>query len=120
MKRKQEQPKYCEVCGKILLRKRYNGRLEDFAAFQKRKYCSLSCANTRSVVTEAGLRWRAERLRKDCCEVCGAQSRLHAHHIDGNIENNSPENIQTLCFDCHMALHRSCRKHGIMVPGRME
>lgn len=120
MQRKQEPEKYCATCGKILSRERYNGRLEDLMAFQKRKYCSLSCANTRKDVTNAGLRWRAEQLRKDKCEICGASSRLHAHHIDGNITHNSPENIQTLCFNCHMAHHRLCRRLGRTVPGRAE
>lgn len=30
------------------------------------------------------------------------------------------ENIQTLCFDCHMVHHRLCRKLGRTIPGRME
>ena len=120
MPRKQEPEKYCEMCGKRLTRKRYNGTLEDFMAFSRRKYCSLTCANTRKKPTAAGMRWRAEQLRKPYCEICGTQSRLHAHHINGNIAINTPENIQTLCFDCHMAHHRWCRKHGRTVPGKME
>lgn len=119
MKRKAESEKYCETCGQRLYRKRFNGRLEDLKAFQKRRYCSLSCANTKNIVTEAGLRWRAEQLRKDRCEICGASSNLHAHHIDGDITHNLPKNIQTLCFDCHMAHHRLCRRLGRTVPGRM-
>ena len=84
------------------------------------KYCSLTCANTQKTVTEAGHRWRAEQLRKDSCEICGTRSRLHAHHIDGNITHNWQGNIQTLCFDCHMAHHRLCRRLGRTVPGRAE
>ena len=120
MQRKQEPEKYCENCGKKLIRMRYSGRLEDFSAFQNRKYCSLTCANTKKTVTEAGHRWRAEQLRKDSCEICGTRSRLHAHHIDGNITHNWQGNIQTLCFDCHMAHHRLCRRLGRTVPGRAE
>lgn len=120
MRRKQEPAKYCKTCGQKLIRKRFNGRLEDLTAFRKRKYCSLSCANTKKTVTEAGLRWRAEQLRKDNCEICGARSRLHAHHIDGDIAHNWRGNIQTLCFDCHMAHHLLCRRLGRMVPGRAE
>lgn len=120
MKRKEEPVKYCSTCGKVLIRKRFNGRLEDLSAFRKRKYCSLACANAKNSVTEAGFRWRAKQFRKEKCEICGAQSKLHAHHIDGDISHNQPENIQTLCFDCHMAHHLLCRKHGRTVPGRME
>ena len=120
MRRKKEPEKYCEICGKRLLRKRYNGRLEDLTVFRKRRYCSLSCANTRKDVTEAGYRWRAEQFKKKSCEICGAKSNLHAHHIDGNITHNWQENIQTLCFDCHMQHHRLCRKLGRTIPGKME
>ena len=35
--------KYCEYCGKKLERKRYNGRLEDFGVFNRRKYCNKDC-----------------------------------------------------------------------------
>ena len=63
---------------------------------------------------------RAEQFRKDSCEICGARLRLHAHHIDGNIAHNWQKNIQTLCFDCHMAHHRLCRRLGRTVPGRAE
>lgn len=118
MQRKQEPEKYCETCGRKLIRKRYNGRLEDLTAFQRRKYCSLTCANTRKALTVAGYRRRAEQFRKDSCEICGARLRLHAHHIDGNIAHNWQKNIQTLCFDCHMAHHRLCRRLGRAVPGK--
>ena len=120
MRRKQEPEKYCKTCGRQITRKRFNGRLEDLTAFRKRKCCSLTCANTKKVVSESGLRWRAGQLRKSRCEICGAQSRLHAHHIDGDITHNWQENIQTLCFDCHMAHHLLCRRLGRTVPGRAE
>ena len=120
MRRTQEPEKYCETCWKKLFRRRYSGRLEDLTAFQKRKYCSLTCANTKKTVTEAGYRWRAKQLRKDSCEICGERSRLHAHHIDGNITHNWQQNIQTLCFDCHMAHHLLCRRLGRTEPGKAE
>ena len=120
MKRRQEPVKYCETCGVQLFRKRMNGRLEDFQVFLKRRYCSLSCANTRKEPTEAGLRWRAEQLRSSACEVCGSTLNLHAHHIDGDIANNEQENIQTLCVSCHIKHHHATRKLGQTVAGKME
>lgn len=105
-------------CGKEIFRKRYGKRLEDFQVFLKRKYCSLSCANTTSEPTVSALRWRAEKLRKTACEVCGASLRLHAHHINGNIQDNTPENIQTLCASCHAKHHHSTRRRGLTVAGR--
>lgn len=39
------------------------------------------------------------------CETCGFipthVCQLDVDHIDGNHENNSPENLQTLCANCH-------------------
>lgn len=48
--------------------------------------------------------------KKDSCEICGKKDKkidvssgkiLHVHHIDGDIMNNNPENLQTLCPSCH-------------------
>jgi predicted transcriptional regulator len=36
----------------------------------------------------------------DKCEKCGSDKRLVFYHIDGNIENNSSNNIVTLCVPC--------------------
>jgi hypothetical protein len=40
------EPKNCQCCGKPLQRKYYGLRLEDITAFKKRRFCSMSCANT--------------------------------------------------------------------------
>ena len=43
----------CACCGAMLTRKRYkSGRLEDRTVFEKRKFCSQSCANTRNAETK--------------------------------------------------------------------
>ena len=46
------------------------------------------------------------------CEECGALGPLHVNHIkelrgDGwsNLDDNSIENLQTLCQHCHSVLH---------------
>lgn len=43
--RKQNEPiiKYCAYCGRKLERKRFNGRIEDYQVFAKRKYCNQLC-----------------------------------------------------------------------------
>jgi len=79
-------------------RKRYHGRLEDLSAFQKRRFCSLSCANTRTDLTKHGYSWRARKHLKATCEACGHPrrlSRLLAHYgkaawQDGSWENAVP------------------------------
>jgi 5-methylcytosine-specific restriction endonuclease McrA len=43
--------------------------------------------------------------KKDTCEQCGFipldKCQLDVDHVDGNKQNNSPENLQTLCANCH-------------------
>lgn len=46
--------------------------------------------------------------KKDRCEVCGTTSELQVHHIDFDRENNSPDNLITLCQTCHMRVHNQC------------
>lgn len=114
------QEKYCERCKKPMQRKRYNGRLEDLGVFKRRKYCSLSCSNTK----ERPRHWetyhyRARKHRKLYCEACGSTENLHAHHVDGQPKNNNPENIQTLCAYCHNFLHATANRLGWIRPGRL-
>jgi 5-methylcytosine-specific restriction endonuclease McrA len=44
-------------------------------------------------------------FKKDLCELCGFIPvnicQLDVDHIDGNHLNNSQENLQTLCANCH-------------------
>lgn len=46
-------------------------------------------------------------LRKDCCEICGVsiwngvKLPLELHHVDRNHFNNSLDNLQILCPNCH-------------------
>jgi len=43
--------------------------------------------------------------KKDKCELCGFvpkhSCQLDVDHIDGNKQNSSEENLQTLCANCH-------------------
>jgi 5-methylcytosine-specific restriction endonuclease McrA len=43
--------------------------------------------------------------KKDYCELCGFialhRVQLDVDHIDGNRTNNDPDNLQTLCANCH-------------------
>lgn len=57
--------------------------------------------------------WAYKRYRKSHCEntdgrlgyVCEAtivwEGQLQVDHIDGNHDNNDPDNLQTLCANCH-------------------
>ena len=121
MARKAELPKSCKRCGREFRRKRYlHGRLEDLGVFKRRKYCSLSCANTRDRPSHwETYHWRARKHRKSQCEACGTTANLHAHHVDGEPKNNDPDNIQTLCVSCHNFLHATAERLGWTQPGRL-
>ncbi|WP_138501767.1 HNH endonuclease signature motif containing protein [Spirosoma lacussanchae] len=98
--------KTCKTCGSEFGRRRFNGRLEDASRFEGRLFCSQSCANTKSNPSDrTTFHLRARRHIKSACQECGTASGLEVHHIDRNIKNNDPENLQTLCRSCHMKLH---------------
>lgn len=55
-----------------------------------------------------GNRYRRSSYRehvKSCCDMCGfvpiLMIQLDVDHIDGDHSNNNPENLQTLCANCH-------------------
>src|SRR5574343_926750 len=106
--------KRCLICGCRFQRTRLaSGRMEDYQSYMKRRFCSLSCANSRSKggLSRKAFHARARKLRLVACEACGCTVRLHAHHIDEDWTNNAPSNIQTLCVCCHQfwhAMHRRC------------
>jgi 5-methylcytosine-specific restriction endonuclease McrA len=119
--RKPDPAKHCMACGTLMARKTINGRLEDRTVFLKRRYCDRACMATGYVSATAqpnSKRRRVSKFRGTSCESCGATTRLHAHHIDGNVNNDSPSNIQTLCASCHVTHHHRARRAGLTVPGR--
>jgi thymidylate synthase ThyX len=46
-----------------------------------------------------------QHLVKSNCEICGTTESLLVHHIDENRENNSLDNLITLCTKCHQQVH---------------
>lgn len=113
--------KSCEICGITLTRKRFNGVLEDYSAFIRRKFCSLSCSNSRSKggKSETRMRVAAQKLIGESCECCGSSMNLHAHHVNGDWSDNRVENIQTLCESCHHSWHSRHLVHGLRPLLRM-
>ena len=118
--RKAEPEKFCMRCGMVFQRTTFNGRLEDLGVFKRRKYCSLRCSSTRDRPGHwETYHWRARKHRKSSCEACGSTDQLHAHHVDGEPQNNEPSNIQTLCVYCHNFLHATADRLGWTEPGRL-
>ena len=107
-KPKAAEPRQCEHCLKTLERRRNEaGRLEGFRDFMRRRFCSLSCANSRPKGGESrkASHYHARKQRAGSCEACGTSKRLQVHHIDEDWKNNEPTNLQTLCVFCHAFWH---------------
>ena len=45
------------------------------------------------------------KIKKIKCELCGSDLHLCVHHKDGNRNNNSLENLITVCKKCHQTHH---------------
>ena len=63
--------------------------------------------------------WRAAKHKKDKCEACGSAVNLVAHHVDQDVKNNDPSNIETLCKPCHDFWHNCADRNQRAVAGRM-
>ena len=54
---------------------------------------------------DKGVSQAAKKHKGDRCRNCGFVAlhscQLDVDHIDGNRDNDSPENLQTLCANCH-------------------
>ena len=115
-KAKSTEIRHCETCSSILERRRNDaGRLEGFRDFMRRRFCSLSCANSRSKGGESrnAYLFHARKLLKPACEACGVTTGRQAHHINTDWKDNRPENVQTLCLFCHHFWHAMHKRLGI-------
>src|SRR3990167_6524534 len=124
--RKQDPKKFCAYCAVRLSRKRFGKTrtLESMNIFRRRKFCSLTCAGLSRaqpgpILTKAGWHYRARKLRKEACEACGKMTSLHAHHSNGNRNENTEANIQTLCIHCHKFWHDTLSRLGLPIAGKM-
>ena len=111
----------CEYCGAKLERKRFNGRLEDFGVFKRRKYCDRECMRKAFLKIDSGHNqsWYVAHntarninkliLKQTSCQLCGSEKNLDIHHKDGNWRNNELDNLVCLCRSCHMKEERKTK-----------
>ena len=122
--------KYCENCGKKLERRSLpNGCEESLYWFNRRRFCSVLCANQKIAaerLKQPALSPKQSRVRarnsiqNAPCFICGKVGYTEVHHIDKNPMNNDPSNLVRLCKSCHAKQHRmksSCVVCGLPVKG---
>ena len=95
----------CSYCGKLFKPNR-----------KDKKYCKDTCQKHASKRRSSDFKEKRNKYAarykrpyreflKDYCECCGFvathRCQLDVDHIDGNHSNNAPENLQTLCANCH-------------------
>ena len=79
------------------------------------KFCSISCTAKFTNSREYPPHWNGgvgiyRRFKKSNCERCNSENKLLVHHKDHNRLNNSIDNLETLCYRCHM-VHHNCISH---------
>lgn len=92
----------CSVCGEgVPLRRRDRRNCIEWSCMTRHRQYPGSKSNRSS--------YPYRRHLKDRCERCGFVpvhlAQLDAHHRDENHKNNAPENIATLCANCHRLEH---------------
>jgi len=98
----------CVVCSKMIM------------AGANKKTCSRACANIHrtglkyrvggsksKVKSQKALRIRLLKARGQCCERCGYNKVgvLQVHHKNRNKHDNSLENLELICPNCHYEDH---------------
>jgi hypothetical protein len=61
-----------------------------------------------------GYREKCLAQKINACNVCGSGDDLVVHHLDGDPENNSLDNLIPMCDSCHSKLHTSKSLSGHM------
>jgi hypothetical protein len=82
----------CSHCGPVKIKSKHRG-----------KY--YACNEAEKKWSQSGHTYIYRKHKKDHCERCKFipvhPCQLDVDHIDGNHENHKPENLQTLCANCH-------------------
>ncbi len=94
----------CENCDKDITK--YKRDLDR----NELNYCSRECYNNRRKKNLKRLKrhtkYYTDYINNNPCK-CGIKEYylLQIHHIDGNHNNNIPENLEVVCANCHIKRH---------------
>lgn len=88
----------CSICGRVKL---YRKRRGDRITWK----CIIKYYSYLQGKPNIYGKFKHKKFRKDVCEKCGFipvhYCQLDVHHVDNNHSNNSLDNLQTLCANCH-------------------
>jgi len=93
-----------------------------------RKRCDVCVRKNAKKKTNGLANWqKAGYNKKQQCESCGFQAQhevqLDVHHIDGNRNNNSYNNLKTLCANClrlrSISKTKSSWRQGHLIPDNL-
>lgn len=95
----------CVICNKNPQKKANGNKYKAICSpCDKRLYDE----NRNRRITETKRKHR--RFVKELCEKCGFIPehicQLDVHHLDRNHNNNAPNNLKTLCANCHRLEHK--------------
>jgi hypothetical protein len=98
----------CKYCEKIFKPNRKDKEFCSKDCYKKygKKFKGHSNGDKERLLLMQALKKRPYILKKgECCELCGFiavhSCQLDIDHIDGNHKNNSENNLQTICANCH-------------------
>lgn len=101
----------CCICNEKVDKKKYR------RSTNKLHYCSRQCYSNRRKENlkrlKRGSKYYDDLLNETTC-ICGENKKylLQIHHIDGNHNNNKPENLEIVCANCHIKRHLKLNKKG--------
>lgn len=96
----------CQVCRSKLVAINY---IKDNITHYRSK--CYSCIRKKRGARPAQPKWqKAGYKKKSKCDICGFRAKYSAqtivYHIDGNLENISPNNLRTVCLNCTVTVQK--------------
>lgn len=117
----------CSLCGVVF--KRLTSKLK--ASKSGLHFCTRYCKDVGQRISSnlpeiqpnhysTELKEYRKKVNLECCQGCGYSFSplLVVHHKDGNRENNSVDNLETVCPNCHALRHMMKTSNGWMYSGK--